>query len=346
MYLQKRQKTKLAVAICFFAILTASVLVFGDFFTPNAKAEAIPLSCGNADINRDGTVDDGDLAIMSMYYRQNVEFCDSASDICRRADIIPDGSIDVGDLGVLATHMHETGCGEENSWCSGADINRDGQVNGSDTEILSGYYRYDNEDCTLTADFCRNTDINNDRMIDVSDLGILATHFHETDCVVPDTTPPVITLIGEAEITLTLGSGYTDAGATALDDVDGDISSKIIIVNPVDLTNIGDYTITYNVSDAAGNAAAQVIRLVHIVAASVQNNGNTPSGRTIDEINGGGGGSWILGDVNKDGEVNFLDVEALMVEWGKEGASDADLNNDGVVNEFDLAIIMENWTEE
>ncbi len=77
-----------------------------------------------------------------------------------------------------------------------------------------------------------------------------------------DTTPPVISLLGSATVNLTVGDSYTDAGATALDDVDGDITSHIVVVNPVDTSTAGTYTVTYNVSDAAGNNATQVTRTV------------------------------------------------------------------------------------
>jgi len=79
-----------------------------------------------------------------------------------------------------------------------------------------------------------------------------------------DTTPPVITLLGDNPVNLYVGNTYDDAGATALDDVDGDITSDIITVNPVDTATAGTYTITYNVSDTAGNSAKEVIRTVNI----------------------------------------------------------------------------------
>ena len=59
-------------------------------------------------------------------------------------------------------------------------------------------------------------------------------------------------------MSLELGSTYTDAGATATDNIDGDITSSIVAVNLVDVNTVGTYTVTYNVSDAAGNAATQV----------------------------------------------------------------------------------------
>ena len=81
-----------------------------------------------------------------------------------------------------------------------------------------------------------------------------------------DTTPPVITLVGDDPVNITVGSTYTDAGATATDDVDGDITANIVTVNNVDATTIGKYTVTYNVSDAAGNAATEVTRTVNVTA--------------------------------------------------------------------------------
>lgn len=84
--------------------------------------------------------------------------------------------------------------------------------------------------------------------------------------VPPDTTAPVISLIGAPEVTINVGDTYSDAGATASDNVDGDITEGIIIVNPVDADMVGDYIITYNVSDAAGNYAAEVKREIHVVA--------------------------------------------------------------------------------
>jgi len=82
----------------------------------------------------------------------------------------------------------------------------------------------------------------------------------------PDTTPPVITLLGSTPVDVELGSTYTDAGATASDNIDGDITASIITVNPVNTNLAGTYSVTYNVSDAAGNAAAEVTRTVNVTA--------------------------------------------------------------------------------
>jgi hypothetical protein len=82
-----------------------------------------------------------------------------------------------------------------------------------------------------------------------------------------DVTPPVITLTGANPQTVALGSSYSEPGASANDDRDGDISANIMIGGNVNTASIGSYTRTYNVSDAAGNAAAQVTRTVTVTEA-------------------------------------------------------------------------------
>lgn len=68
-----------------------------------------------------------------------------------------------------------------------------------------------------------------------------------------DDTPPVITLNGDAYVTVNLGQPYTDAGATAQDNVDGDISGRIEVSGGLTTARPGTYTITYRVTDSAGN---------------------------------------------------------------------------------------------
>ena len=84
------------------------------------------------------------------------------------------------------------------------------------------------------------------------------------EVTVADTTAPVISLTGDAAVTVEAGSTYADAGATASDSLDGDITADIVIVNPVDTSVPGIYTVTYNVSDAAGNDAVQITREVTV----------------------------------------------------------------------------------
>ncbi|MEI6122524.1 MAG: DUF5011 domain-containing protein [Bacteroidota bacterium] len=79
-----------------------------------------------------------------------------------------------------------------------------------------------------------------------------------------DTTLPVITLVGSADVSVNKGTAYVDAGATALDETDGDITANIQVSNPVDVNTEATYYVTYNVKDKAGNAAVEVKRKVKV----------------------------------------------------------------------------------
>jgi hypothetical protein len=80
-----------------------------------------------------------------------------------------------------------------------------------------------------------------------------------------DTVPPSITLVGDPAIQLAEGAAFADPGATASDDVDGDITSKITENGSVDTATPGIYTLTYNVADGGGNEA-HVSRVVTVIA--------------------------------------------------------------------------------
>ena len=53
-------------------------------------------------------------------------------------------------------------------------------------------------------------------------------------------------------------------GATATDSYDGDLTSSITVSSNVDTNTVGTYTVTYTVSDAAGNQATET-RTVNVV---------------------------------------------------------------------------------
>jgi hypothetical protein len=124
-----------------------------------------------------------------------------------------------------------------------------------------------------------------------------------------DTTAPVITLIGDSSIVLNEGDTYVELGATASDNVDGDISANIVIDNSSVNTAVpAMYFVSYNVSDAAGNNALEVLRTVTVQSVStavpLQINGVVDMGSSAVnlQINFG---AWApgtpAGDANNDG---------------------------------------------
>ena len=89
------------------------------------------------------------------------------------------------------------------------------------------------------------------------------------EVVVPDTVAPTITLVGPSTINIEEGDSFTDAGASASDDVDGDISSSITTSGSVDASTPGTYILTYSVSDAAGNSVELTRTIIVAVATKI-----------------------------------------------------------------------------
>ena len=86
---------------------------------------------------------------------------------------------------------------------------------------------------------------------------------------VQDTTAPTLTIVGSNPVTVQSGAPYTDAGATATDIVDGNLTAGIVVGGlPINTNVVGSYTVIYNVTDSSGNAAAQATRTVNVVDAT------------------------------------------------------------------------------
>jgi len=77
-------------------------------------------------------------------------------------------------------------------------------------------------------------------------------------------TLPDLTLIGDSEMTILLGSNYEELGATASDYYDGDLTNFIIIDGFVDTHVEGIYSITYSVTDSHNNSIT-LSRNIHVV---------------------------------------------------------------------------------
>jgi hypothetical protein len=94
-----------------------------------------------------------------------------------------------------------------------------------------------------------------------------------------DNTKPIISLTGNSTVTINKGSTYADAGATATDSHSG-INGSVTSTGSVNPNIVGTYTITYTVSDNAGNAATSVTRTINVIdvlAPVITLNGSNPT---------------------------------------------------------------------
>jgi Protein of unknown function (DUF1566)/Domain of unknown function (DUF5011) len=94
---------------------------------------------------------------------------------------------------------------------------------------------------------------------------------------VPDTTPPVITVLGTNPLTLTVGTAYIEAGATCVDDKDS--TCTVVTTGTVNTATAGSYVITYTATDAAGNVSSKT-RAVNVTSAPVVPCTAAPTGST------------------------------------------------------------------
>jgi len=145
------------------------------------------------------------------------------------------------------------------------DVDGDGYVDVFDAQAVLRHYVFaGNYELKGVYNIASNVD-NEDEEIDVFDAQRILRFYvgYETKLVVnepvsikeQDSTKPVITLNGSSTVTVNLGSTYTELGATATDNIDGNITSKIKVSSNVNTNTEGTYTVTYTVTDNAGNTA-------------------------------------------------------------------------------------------
>ncbi|MGE5455488.1 MAG: immunoglobulin-like domain-containing protein [Ignavibacteriales bacterium] len=89
-----------------------------------------------------------------------------------------------------------------------------------------------------------------------------------------DNTVPVITL-STATVNVNEKTAYTDTGVTASDNIDGNITSSIVKTGSVNTNVVGQYTLTYNVTDSSGNVAVTKTRTVNVLAVNEFASGTT-----------------------------------------------------------------------
>ena len=76
---------------------------------------------------------------------------------------------------------------------------------------------------------------------------------------------PVITLVGNAVVSVPQGCAYTEAGFSAVDNLNKNITSSVTVSGVINVNTIGQYTRTYTVKDELNNESF-VTRTINVVA--------------------------------------------------------------------------------
>jgi len=138
---------------------------------------------------------------------------------------------------------------------------------------------------------------------------------------VQDTTAPTLALNGLNFLTIALGATYTDAGVSVTDNVDTGLVATVS--GSVNTNIVGSYTLTYYVTDNAGNAVVQN-RTVDVIAPVVTpttgggDSGGVANGGGKADSGGSGGGCLIPSDSGQSLPMLFLLLSgmALMRRFG------------------------------
>ena len=89
---------------------------------------------------------------------------------------------------------------------------------------------------------------------------------------VVDTTAPTVEVLGDNPVLVIQYGSYTESGATAVDNSAGPLEKGIL--GTVDVTTVGDYTLTYTFTDVSGNVGTGT-RLVEVRPAGTTETGTS-----------------------------------------------------------------------
>ena len=110
-----------------------------------------------------------------------------------------------------------------------------------------------------------NSNVNNNHEPDALKIEESEPEESEPEESIPDLKAPSISLIGNPNITINQGDIFTDPGVIAYDDVDGDITNRVITNNNLLIDTPGTYLLSYDVTDSAGNKAETKQRLITVI---------------------------------------------------------------------------------
>jgi hypothetical protein len=202
-------------------------------------------------------------------------------------------------------YVKYTGAGESSEFNPLVPIEFDTSLTGGD-----GFYEF----FSIATDWAENREGYPYNFVDFAVTGFFQQLITEDDSeeeeiaivadasTTVDTTAPVITLIGDDYMTVGKGKTFTDPGAEA------DDGSAVVVTGSVNTDVVGDYTLTYDSTDAAGNVAESVTRTVKVSKIS------TPVSDDKKDKSDDGDSGYVYSNVGTTGDNNS--------DTGKDGDSE------------------------
>ncbi|MFZ4796561.1 MAG: immunoglobulin-like domain-containing protein [Bacteroidia bacterium] len=131
--------------------------------------------------------------------------------------------------------------------------NGDAQL--TDTIIIPANQAYGNTRMRVGLDLANSTQFN-------SVYSVIGMFKDFNVSIKKDEVKPVVVLNGTAILRTEINKLFVDPSVTAIDNIEGDISSRVQTISTLDTANIGVYNIKYFVTDYSGNTSDTLYRTV------------------------------------------------------------------------------------
>ncbi|MBK7528206.1 MAG: DUF5011 domain-containing protein [Sphingobacteriales bacterium] len=226
-------------------------IVYDFFETDNGFSPSWIFGCGEGTLTITGTVDVNTAGDYTITYNGEDMNGNQADPIIRLVTVIDK------DVDAPAITLFTGKSGVDSLAACGADFVIEIQPGGTWED--PGYIAIDNVDGfveVVIGGQVPNLEVPGSYTITYTATDKAGNKFECSRVVkVADTQAPTITLSGPGTIIWPCNVPYTDPGYSAFDNIDGDITQYVILSGKVCYTCSGTYTITYSVTDAAGNTA-------------------------------------------------------------------------------------------
>ena len=151
--------------------------------------------------------------------------------------------------------------------------------------VEPGYSATDNVDGDISGNVSRRGSVNENEpgaytlIYDVSDSSNNLVMVERT-VIVKDAESPSIYLNGDRTMYLEVGSTYEEAGFSAWDTTDGELTSQVSVSSDLDTNKMGLYTISYTVTDSTGYTSS-VKRYIYVYQKQELDPENIPTDKIV-----------------------------------------------------------------
>ena len=205
------------------------------------------------------------IEVKSEYVPEKIEACYGNKFSCKNIDVNINNFVDTSYLGdYKVEYVAEYGKHKKRIIKKVSVVDRSNPILTVSSDSLSICPNADKYDIEYSAFDNYDGDISQKVVKDIIDDSLVLSVFDSSgnsdsktiSLVREDTFSPSISLQGNQNIFIPIGSNFSEPGYNASDNCDGDITGKVNINGHVDINHSGSYSLVYSVTDNAGNSSS------------------------------------------------------------------------------------------